>query len=125
MGDCIDSVALYYFDISNNIKGGGLTFKDGRKLRTGKMYGGAGSEADSINIQENQCVFFRNDPFKYKVEKMNIILRENENDHQEIYKNKNGEKVFGTRKLLEFFILDSKSVKIFKSVKTSNELIVN
>merc|ERR1712228_100744 len=103
--DNIASAALYYFDISENVNGGGLTFR-------GEMH-----RELSLTISDNDCVFFTNSKaYKHKVDKMNV-LNENGNE-KELYKDKNNKKVFGTRKLLGFFIVDPSEYQL-------NDVLVN
>ena len=111
--DHIKAVALYYFDITDNINGGDLEFND----PTYRHFGGADNV--TVNVKDNQCVFFTNmHPFKHRVKEMTMDkskgIRKGNND-------KNGQQIFGTRKLLGFFIVDSDN----DEVETTQSVAVN
>eukprot|EP01084_Bolivina_argentea_P160682 279768_1 len=92
----ICAVALYYFDVSENIIGGGLSFKDPTyKWRIS-------SNETSVEIKDNTTVCFVNkEPYLHAVNSMNI---NGDMKGNVLYENKNGKQVYGTRKLLGFFI---------------------
>merc|ERR1712130_1078265 len=79
--------------------------------------------AQSIRIKDNDCVFFTNSkPYKHKVDAMKIMNKENMKNIDDGNKDKNGKQIFGTRKLLGFFIIDPEK---YKNIKTSKDVIVN
>merc|ERR1719384_1738367 len=87
----IKAVALYYFDISENVEGGGLSFMD----PTYRHFGSSGTQ--SIRIKDNDCVFFTNSkPYKHKVDAMKIMNKENMKNIDDGNKDKNGKQIFGT-----------------------------
>eukprot|EP01083_Nonionella_stella_P006118 17737_1 len=108
----IQAVALYYFDITNNVEGGGLTF---RSIESG-------AKDSSIAVNDNDCVFFTNRGLKHKVEAMKINGKRL-NDAS-MCADKNGKKIFGTRKLLGFFVVNPyKADKVASSM--DHDVIVN
>eukprot|EP01084_Bolivina_argentea_P218765 371162_1 len=82
----IQAVGLYYFDVTKNIQGGGLTFKD-----PGYRHFGGASDVN-IEVKDNDCVFFTNLEFKHKVQAMNIngTMGNNVSTYD-----KNGKQIFG------------------------------
>lgn len=118
-------VGLYYFDISDNIDGGSLSFaypQMGRGLRGKK----------TINISNNQSVIFTNGgDLVHKPEMIGVIAKKNEDiklnmqfeEYPTISKDKYDNDIIATRKLLAFFVIDP--IRPYKDEFTSIKMITN
>ena len=107
----IKAVALYYFDITNSIHGGGLTFRD----KTNENFG----KDCIVDIKDNDCVVFTNcEPYRHKVNRMRIVFNDNNDNDMD----KNGNIIYGSRKLLGFFIVDPER---YHDIVTSKDVAVN
>ena len=107
--DDIEAVALYYFDVTDNVQGGQLAFQDFPKHDSYTM----------CKTNDNQCVIFCNNyDYRHCIHEMNINFAGNirKGDYD-----KNGEKIYGTKKVLAFFVVDPEN----DDMKTTESLEVN
>ena len=89
-------VAIYYFNVSQNLKGGDLELRFPKKEKEGEF------EIKRISIDENDVVIFRNQECEHRINKLETMYPKID----QIYE----------RKILTFFIADPKKSKIPNSV---------